>query len=175
MKESPLWVDNSTKIFQSPPIACRYPRQKIRQRFISSGIQKIVKDARHVLDLLFESNSTDGSMVICLLAGSVGFGKELCLELLADQLCVNRLEFDCHELWSVDGKSTEGNLNAFFEKGRRLKTGVLKINGFKFLVNDLQPCICELKNLHVLNGNPAADLESGTFLENLEILKFTRV
>ncbi|KAI6189993.1 Peroxisome assembly factor 2 [Aphelenchoides bicaudatus] len=144
LKESPLWVDSSAKIFQSPPVTCRYPRKKIHQEFIPIGIRKIVENARQVLNELFKSDDKNASMVVGLLAGSVGFGKELCLEFLADQLCSNRLEFDCHDLWSVDGKSMEGNLNAFFQQ-----------------VNDLQPCICELKNLHVLNGNPAADLESG--------------
>lgn len=69
-------------------------------------------------------------MVVCLLAGSVGFGKDLCLELMADQLCVNRLEFDCHELWSVDGKSTEGNLNSFFEKGKLVTSWFMFFSSF---------------------------------------------
>lgn len=118
LKESPLWVDSSTKIFQSPSTSGRYPREtiSISQTFVPSGIRKLVEEARHILDPLFKEESGSFSMIVCLLAGSLGFGKDLCLDLMADTLCVNRLNFDCHELWNTEGKSTESVVNSWFER-----------------------------------------------------------
>lgn len=117
MKESPLWVDDSTKLFQSPAHSNRYPRRKIHQDevFIPRDIQKIAQNAHKVLDNLLRTDESS-SMVVCILSGQLGFGKELCLNSIADRLCVNRLSFDCHDLWNVDGKPTKNVLSNWIEQ-----------------------------------------------------------
>lgn len=83
--------------------------------FIPSGIRKISENVKQILNRLFK-HDISSPMIVCVLIAN---GKDTCLNVIADQLCVNKLNFDCHDLWNVEGKSTKNILNGWIEKGKK--------------------------------------------------------
>ncbi|KAI6237207.1 AAA domain-containing protein [Aphelenchoides besseyi] len=143
---SPSVANSTTKIFQNSTQTARFPHRRVDPNsiFVPRNLIDVVERICQVLEPVVADVENESSPIVFVLAGNLGSGRKLTVDLIADRLAVNRLDFDCNELWNVDGRSTDSVVSRWMER-----------------IRNHQPCVCEVQNLNVLNGNPSVDLDSG--------------
>ncbi|CAD5231815.1 unnamed protein product [Bursaphelenchus xylophilus] len=146
-------VDSNTRLLQNHSISSRKPSSFLYDlRFVPSSMKNALSDPFRICDSIFDLESS--TVTVNLLIGSIGSGQDLFLKLLANDLGVNLLKFNCFDLWNTEGKPTDSIVNGWFDK-----------------VKTFEPCLVQLENLHILGGNRNSDVNSSSRI--LEVLTQT--
>ena len=123
---SPTLVDCSSRIFRASTCTNRHPRHRTQNAFLSTSVERAAKRLCAILRRRYEPTIVEQSPLpppppplLVALVGQRGAGRSLCGELVADLLGVNRLDFDCNDLWSADGRANNALVVEWMERGEQ--------------------------------------------------------